>query len=110
MNDAHESIAESQSVDDALLDLFERITELSREGKPTEIQRLLENHPQYAPRLRALLPTMGVLAEMNSGSSRGTVAPPPLVQASTNRRYRSPPQEIAAGHRRQRNHRGPHRR
>ncbi len=54
------------SSDDEFLDLVERITELSKRDHCDAINALLQEHPRHADRLRLLLPTLEVLADMGT--------------------------------------------
>ncbi len=56
--------AEPSPPDDELLDLVEQVTELSKLDDHQAINLLLEQHPRHSHRLRQLLPTLAVLADM----------------------------------------------
>src|SRR5262245_10657790 len=52
------------TLDPALADLIDRLTERIQAGEPVDLQACVRDHPQFAEQLRALLPALQALAEV----------------------------------------------
>src|SRR5258706_14295138 len=66
---------EAASSDRVVAELIEQLTERFAKGDDVDLDAFLLHHPQHADRLRALVPALRTLAEINatSGSAVGNV-------------------------------------
>ena len=60
----------SASGDLALAELVEQLTTLLAAGDEPAVEALLQNHPEHAQRLRAILPTLEMLSDLNASRER----------------------------------------
>ena len=59
-----------------LLQLFERLTDLMLKGEQDECYRLVEEHPDYAEELHAVLPALRMMEDAKSGDTTGMASLP----------------------------------
>ncbi|RUL81390.1 serine/threonine-protein kinase [Tautonia sociabilis] len=61
------SILGLQGLDPAFLDLVEETTRRLLDGEPVDVEKLVEEHPDWAEEFRSLVPAMRGLAELSAG-------------------------------------------
>src|SRR5262245_16689912 len=71
--------AAPETLDPGLADLHARLTDRAQDGEPIDLDACLREHPQYADRLRALLPALCALVDVG----RATPALPDDPAAGT---------------------------
>jgi eukaryotic-like serine/threonine-protein kinase len=75
--------SQSGSVDRIFADLVEDVTAKLQAGEPVDIEALASEHPEYAEKLRQLLPALEVLDELSrSGTDRSPLLVPSDVDAA----------------------------
>ncbi len=78
------------AADPALAELVERLTARLHGGEPVDVDAISANHPEYADRLRQLLPALEVLADLgrSAGHEAAPSGPGPLAQLGVLGDYR----------------------
>jgi eukaryotic-like serine/threonine-protein kinase len=73
--------AATRSPTDELAELIDRLTACAQAGEPIDPEAVIAEHPQFADRLRRLLPALALLADCSRAAAGGPLtvgAPQPL--------------------------------
>lgn len=74
------------AIDVDLLEIVERISQQLRAGEVTDLEQAIVEHPQYADRLRQLLPVMQAVAEFGAAPASPADSTEPLPALSESRK------------------------
>jgi serine/threonine-protein kinase len=77
MSISTQSLSLNNGADSILTALGEEIAAKYQAGEPVDVEACLREHPEQAERLRALLPTVQVLADLGRSAAAGEASVPP---------------------------------
>jgi serine/threonine protein kinase/tetratricopeptide (TPR) repeat protein len=84
MTPAHRSVNRDSSEDPFLMQLLDEIADQIQAGELVDLDRHIQAHPEFAERLRQLLPAMQLMANLGQSAASGeTSVPPALPDAIT---------------------------
>ena len=79
MAESLRSVSRDSGVDSALMHLLDEIGDRVQAGDSVDVEAYAQAHPEYADRLRQLLPAVRMMADLGRSAASGEASVPPAV-------------------------------